>query len=162
MDKHKEIAVSQNLVSLTITDDQLAAALAGLAQVEAALPGLVSLDPGERKSLLHMEQKSEVFCRQTVRVLGQNPQIVPASLDLRGAQADLAALDQLRPVLERLQRLVSRAEDTTTALGSDIMDVALDGYGQLKLSGAAHGLDDLRKELSTRWAKTRRKQPEPA
>lgn len=162
MDKHKEIAVSQNLVSLTITDDQLATALAGLAQIEAALPGLVSLDPGERKSVLYMGQKSEVFCRQTVRVLGQNPQIVPASLDLAGAQADLAALDQLRPVLERLQRLVSRADDTAIALGSDIMDVALDGYGQLKLSGSAHGLDDLRKELGTRWAKSRRKQPEPA
>jgi len=148
--------VSQNLVSLSITEDQIAAALAGLAQIEAALPGLISLEPAERKSLIHMGQKSEVFARQTVRVLAQNPQIVPPSLDLAGAQADLIVFDRLRPVLEQMQRLQSRLDDTVVALGSDVMDVALDGYNQVKLSGDAHGLEDLRKELASRWAKTRR------
>lgn len=42
------------------------------------------------------------------------------------------------------------------------MDVALEGYGQITLSGGAHGLDDLRKELSGRFAKSRRKVAEPA
>ena len=57
--------------------------------------------------------------------LEQNPQIVPPSLDLSAATADLAAYDQLRPLLERLQRLTTRLDDTVTALGSDTMDVAL-------------------------------------
>jgi len=67
-------------------------------------------------------------------------------------------LDQLRPIAEALQRLHSRVEDTLAALGHDIMDVALDGYGQLKLSGAAHGLDDLRRDLGARFSRTRRKE----
>ena len=89
-------------------------------------------------------------------MLAQNPQIVPPSLGLGEAQADLGALDRLRPVLDRLQRLAERGSDTEMALGSDVMDVALEGYGLLKVSGKNQGLDGLRKELSSRWAKTRR------
>ncbi len=149
--------MSQNLISLIVTEEQQAAALAALTQLEAALPALLSLEPGDRRKLTYMGAKSEVFCRQTVRVLADNPRIVPPSLDLAGAQADFVALDRLRPVLERLQRLHLQVEDTTSALGSDIMGVALEGYGQLKLSGAAHGLEDLRKEIGERFAKSRRR-----
>ncbi len=149
--------MSQNLISLSVTEEQQAAALAGLAQLEAALPGLLSLDVDERRRLTYMGDKSEVFTRQTLRVLEQNPQIVPPSLGLAEAQADLLALDRLRPVLERVQRLVARLEDTSNALGSDAMATALEGYGQIKLSGAAHGLEELRKEIGGRWARGPRK-----
>ncbi|MEO6518774.1 MAG: hypothetical protein ABIO17_07260 [Pseudoxanthomonas sp.] len=149
--------MSQNLISLTITEEQQAAALVGLAQIEAALPNLLSLDPDERRRMTYMGDKSEVFTRQTIRVLQQNPQIVPPSLNLTEAQADLQALDRLRPVLERLQRLIAQVEDTTNALGSDAMSTALEGYGQIKLSGASHGLEELRKEIGGRWARGPRK-----
>lgn len=154
--------MSQNLVSLNLTDEQIAAALAGLQQVEAALPGLIALESGERRGMMLLGPRSEPFARQTLRVLAQNPGIVPPSLNLAEAQADLAVLDRLTPVLELLQKLAARVEDTVAALGSDVMDVALEGYGQIKLSGGAHGLEDLRKELSGRFAKSRRKVAEPA
>ena len=152
--------MSQNLISLDITDTQVSAALDALAALEAALPGLISMDAEERRRLTKMGRKSEVFCRQALSVLSQNPQIVPPNLGLAEAQADLLALDKLRPVLDRLQRLAARGADTETALGSDVMSVALEGYGLLKLSGRNEGLDDMRKELSSRWAKNRRI-PEP-
>ena len=148
--------MSQNLVSLDITDAQVAAALDALTALEGALPGLISLDPEERRSLVKMGQKSEFFCRQALSVLAQNPQIVPPSIGLAEAQADLHALDQLRPVLDRLQRLAERGADTEIALGSDAMDVAREGYALLKVSGRQQGLDAARRELSSRWAKTRR------
>lgn len=148
--------MSQNIVSLDLSDAQVTAALDALTALEGALADLVSLDAEERRRLTKMGQKSEVFCRQALSVLAQNPQIVPPSLDLAAAQADLRALDRLRPVLDRLQRLAERGADTEIALGSDIMDVALEGYGLLKVSGRNQGLDSLRRELSSRWAKTRR------
>ena len=152
--------MSQNLISLNITEEQQTAALAGLAQIEAALPGLLSLDATERKRMTYMGDKSEVFTRQTLRVLEQNPQIVPPSLDLAEAQADLQALDRLRPVLERLQRLHAQVDDTANALGSDAMATALEGYGQIKLSGPAHGLEELRKEIGGRFARRSSRKPE--
>ena len=148
--------MSQNIVSLVLTDEQINAAMDALTALEGALAGLISLDAEERRRLTKMGQKSEVFCRQAISVLAQNPQIVPRSLQLADAQADLLALDRLRPVLDRLQKLAERGSDSEIALGSDVMDVALEGYGLLKVSGKNQGLDGLRKELSSRWSKSRR------
>ena len=148
--------MSQNLVSLQLSNEQLAQAEQGLAALEQAFAGLVSLTVAERRRLTKMGEKSEVFCRQALRVLSQNPQIVPESLGLAEAQADLLALDQIGPLLDRLQRLAERGRDTEMALGADVMDAALEGYGLLKVSGRQQGLDGLRRELSTRWARGRR------
>ena len=153
--------MSQNLISLTLTDEQLAAADQALAALEGVFAQLVALDGDERKGLNRMGGKSEQFCRQTLDVLGQNPQIVPASVGLADAQADLVALDRLRPRLKRLQKLVERTEDSETALGSDIMSLALEGYALLKVAGKNQGLEALRKELSGRFNKTRTQEPAP-
>jgi hypothetical protein len=139
-----------------LTDAQIKAASDALTALEGALAGLIALDAEERRRLTKMGQKSEVFCRQAISVLAQNPQIVPLSLHVADAQADLLALDRLRPVLDRLQKLAERGSDTEIALGSDVMDVALEGYGLLKVSGKNQGLDSLRKELSSRWSRGRR------
>lgn len=154
--------MSQNLVSLELSNEQLAQAEQAVTALEQALAGLVSLSIGERRRLPKMGQKSEVFCRQTLRVLAQNPQIVPPGLELAEAQADLQALDQLAPLLDRLQRLAERGRDTEMALGADIMDVALEGYALLGVSGKQQGLDGLRKQLSSRWARSRSAEAEPA
>ncbi|UHQ24970.1 hypothetical protein LVB77_09980 [Lysobacter sp. 5GHs7-4] len=153
--------MSQGIISLQITDDQLAGAQDALTQLETLLSGLISLEAEDRRRLNKMGPKSEYFCRQTLNVLQLNPQIVPPSLDVAGAQTDLQALERLRPLLGRLQRLAERGADTETALGADLMDFALEGYGLLKVSGKNQGLDGLRKELSGRWAKTRREPAPP-
>ncbi|HVI59848.1 MAG TPA: hypothetical protein VM619_13390 [Luteimonas sp.] len=108
-----------------------------------------------------MGGKSEQFCRETLDVLGLNPQIVPASIGLADAQADLVTLDRLRPRLKRLLKLVERAQDTETALGSDVMSLALEGYALLKVAGKNQGLEALRKSLSGRFTKSRSQEPTP-
>ncbi|KWS02455.1 Methyl-accepting chemotaxis protein [Lysobacter capsici AZ78] len=153
--------MSVNLIQLEVSDEQVATAVAALDQLETALAGLVSLSPDDRRRLTKMGPKSEVFCRQALSVLEQNRQIVPPSLDLPGAQLDLRTLDRLRPLLDRLQRLAERGEDTETALGADLMAFALEGYGLLKVSGKNQGLDGLRKEMGARWAKGRREAAAP-
>ncbi len=103
-----------------------------------------------------MGDKSEAFCRQALSALAHNPQVVPPSLKLGESLADLAALDALRPRLQRLQRLAERASDTEAVLGSDVMQCALDGYALLKRAGRNQGLEGLVKELGARFVKTTR------
>ena len=157
--------MSQNIIDFTLDDAQLAASLQALTDLETQLSGLVAMSTEQRRKLARMGDKSEAFCRQTLSVLAQNPQVVPPSLKLAEAQADLVALDKLRPRLQRLQRLAERGADSETALGSDIMRCALDGYALLKVSGRNQGLEGLRKELGTRFARSTRSTedvPEPA
>lgn len=147
--------MSQNLISLTYSAEQLQVIDQLLENLEQALAGFVALDGSERRGISRMGSKSEQFCRQTLSVLSENAQIVPGSMPLAEAQADLATLDQLRPRLVRLKALYEMGEDTETALGSDVMAFCLEGYALLKVSGKNQGLEDMRRELSGRFAKTR-------
>ena len=81
----------QNLVSLNLTADDLAALDGALATVESLLGRGVALSAQQRRDLYKMGDKSEAFCRQSLRLLANNPQVVPPGLGLEEAQADLAA-----------------------------------------------------------------------
>jgi hypothetical protein len=153
--------MTQNLVTLNLTDAQLTAVDAALTELETQLAGLIALSTPKKRSLKTMGQKSEAFCRQALRVLEQNPQMVPANVPLADAIADLNALEQLRPRMVRLSRLSERASDTDIALGSDVMAVALQGYRLLKMTGRSEGLEPLRQELGARFAKTPRQPLQP-
>ena len=159
------MSMNRNLVSITFAEQRVANILAAITTLETELVDLVSIPAEQRRELFKMGDKSEVFCRETLGVLADNPKLVPESLGLPEAQADLAALDALRPMLRRLQQLTERAESTELALGVDIFGAALEGYGLLKVSGKHHGLEGKRRELSARFvraAKVTAAEPVPA
>ncbi|KGM57789.1 hypothetical protein N799_01085 [Lysobacter arseniciresistens ZS79] len=134
-----------------------------MTDIESRLAGrLVALDSHTRRRITKMGDKSEAFVRQTLMVLEQNPDIVPAALRLEEAQADLRAVDALRPLLARLRRLVERVSDSEMALGSDAMNTALEGYALLKVTGRNKGLEGLSAALSVRFARsTPAREPAP-
>lgn len=146
----------QNLATLNLSDEQLAAIDAALTQLEQQLTGLITLDFAEKSRAAKMGDRSESFTRQTLNVLDQNPEILPAGLGIAEARADLTARDRLRPRLLRLARLYARGQDTDTALGSDALSIALHGYRLLKLNGRAAGLEALQKELGSHFARARK------
>lgn len=156
--------MTQNLLSLELSAEDTAAINAALTDIETRLAGrLVALDATARRKLTKMGDKSEAFVRQTLLVLEQNPDIVPPALGLDEALADIRAVDALRPVMARLQRLSQRMADSEMALGSDAMNTALEGYALLKVSGRSRGLEPLSNALSERFARSRpAREPEPA
>src|SRR5690606_38965491 len=77
---------SQNRISLQLDQAQLAQAAEALGALEQALSVLIALAPAERRRLVKMGPKSEVFCRQALRVLEQNPHIVPDTVDVASAK----------------------------------------------------------------------------
>ncbi len=148
--------MQQNLISLNLSDDDINQIDAALGILEQRLSGLVALTNDERRSLTKMGDKSEAFCRQTLAVLSQNPDLLPPRFSLAEAQRDLAAIDVLRPRLARMRRLMERAEDSDTALGSDVMTAALEGYALLRVSGSGSGLDALRTAIGSRFTRASR------
>jgi len=148
--------MSQNLISLNLSAADYTEIDAALTTLEQKFAGLIDLATDERRSLTKMGDKSEAFCRQTLTVLAQNPQLVPPSLNLAEAQRDLVSLDALRSRTTRLQQLVGRAEDSEMALGSDVMSAALEGYALLRVMGKGSGLDNLRQGISSRFSRSAR------
>lgn len=150
----------KNLANLNFTDAQLTAIDSAIQELERQLSGLVALTTADKRRSTKLGEKSEYFCRQTLRMMSENPQLIPPNLDLADAMADLNARDQLRPRLMRLTRLLERGEDTDFALGSDAMAAAMRGYSLLKAVSGREGLDQLRRDLGSRFSKTRRLAPE--
>ena len=149
--------MSQNLVSITITKEQQERVLAAIQVIYENLPGLITLDPGERRRLSMMGPKSEQYARTVLQALVQNQGVVPSNVDVAGGVSDMTASDMLFPIQLALQQLSARVDDTRAALGSDVMALAHTGSGMLKILGNDHGLEDLRKELSARWARPSKK-----
>lgn len=143
--------MSQNVISLVLSQDEWAQVDAALSTLESKLAGMPSLTPLQRSRLVKMGDKSEAFCRQAVDLMGEHPDLLPAKLDLAEVRRDLATHDALRPRLMRLERLFEKASDTDIALGSDVMDAALEGYAFLKIAGKGEGLESLKRTLSARF-----------
>lgn len=149
--------MSVNRITLVVTPEQRQSAAAGIAQIRSALPQLAKLQPGELRELHGFGAKNEVFGRDIVRTLQAHPKIVPATLDVAGAQADLDALDALRPLLDAVRLLHAELQDTAALLGHDVMDFAYDGYQLLKVSGGSDSsLDDLRRDIGSQFSRRRR------
>ena len=154
--------MNQDLVAIEFSPADLDAIDGALAVLEAKLDRLIVLTPEQRHKALKMGDKSEVFCRQTEMVLRQNPGMVPGDFSLDDYRLDLAALDALRPRLQRLRALTDRADDTELALGSDIMSAALDGYRFAKIAGKGTALDSLKEAMQVRLSRKPRDPGKPA
>lgn len=145
--------MSQNVVSLALSAEQLDQANRGLGMLEQSLVDLLSLSVEQRQELRKMGPKSETFARKAHDVVVQNPDIMPRSFDIEEFSADLRALDQLRPLFLRITALARRAEDTEMALGSDIYMAALDGYRFAKAAGKGAALDELSEQAAVRFGR---------
>ena len=153
---------TQNLVNLILTDTQLANVNAALTTLETELGGLIALSATDKRTMRRMGVQSESFSRQALQVISQNPALIPSKVGVDDAIADLKLLDQLRPRLTRLMRLCERGSDTHAALGNDIMAVSLKAYGLMKLIGNGEGMETLKRDLSTHFARSKRKPVEEA
>ena len=133
--------MSQNLISLTIDSSRFTAIEAALTALEKELVDFVELSVAQRRELLKLGPRTEVFCRATIDVMERNPGALPADFDLDAIREDRVAIDQVRPLLSRLRMLVSRVQDTEMALGRDLYKAAVDGYRFAKVTGSCAILD---------------------
>jgi hypothetical protein len=145
--------MSQNLIDMSLTSENLGAIDNALSAIEQQLSSLIGLTPDLRRQLTKMGDKSEAFCRQAVDVLGENPGILPRDFDFPGLRRDLQMLDVLRPRIIRMRKLQQLLNDSEMAPGSDAISGALEGYSFLKVADKGKGLDELKKMLAARFSK---------
>ncbi|GLT22410.1 hypothetical protein GCM10007933_18690 [Zoogloea oryzae] len=154
--------MTQNLISLDLSADDVAEFDAALAVIETFVKPLLSLTAEEAKGLSKMGDKSEQFCRQAAMLLGQNRDMLPATFPLDEMVSDLASFDVLRPRAVRLHDAVARLDDTLMALGSDVMVAASKGYGLMQMFGKDESLTMLQDAMLVRRPGKRKSKDSPA
>ena len=71
----------QNLVSLDLSADQIAAMDQAIATLETLTKPFITLSADDKSGLVKMGDKSVAFCQQTALVLAQNKDALPAGFD---------------------------------------------------------------------------------
>ena len=84
--------MTQNVISLALSADQLAEVNKALDALEKHLADLISLSVDDRSELRKMGPKSEMFARKAYDVLAQSPEILPGTFELADFTVDLEAL----------------------------------------------------------------------
>ncbi len=131
----------QDLLDITLSDDQIAAADAAFEQLVRALPGLTALTPDERREMGAANAGSP-----ELRSLASTGPCGDPRLDR--LRRDLQAYDRLHSVFERVHALRAMLDDTLAALGGRMARSALDARVAADASGTrpavAAGVDDAR------------------
>lgn len=137
-------------VQLTLDRQQLAAIDVALGAIESTLADLVEHAKRDPADPTELGGRQEIFCRETLMRLVQNPHLTAGEPLYDTANEALRALDQLRPRLTRLQRLGEEATRIESMLSEHVLFVAHMGYFALRAKDQARGLEALHAGLSWR------------
>jgi hypothetical protein len=116
----------------------------------------VNLTPKQRQSYGRVAYEMEVWVDKTFSYMQQDPQLVPAYIDMEEHTKDISAHRALNPRIERLNGILQSMEDTNRLLGSDLYNNSLSYYRNLREAakvnavGASAKYSDLRQQFPGR------------
>ena len=138
-------------IDITLTAEQSAGITAAIAGVGTAMPFLISLTPADRKYMVKAGNASEGFIQGTLELARQNPDLVPALVDLAKLERDLALRDAMASAEAGLALLATKVGHTRRLANADLYEGCLDIYHELQRHGQDQGLDALLAPLRTRF-----------
>jgi len=122
-----------NLVSLNIPEADLAEIKGAInVLVTKLLPHLKTLSPEERQELPKMGMKTMGFVQKGVEHCQQNPELVPAYLNVEELINDFKAVELIRSMYQPLLQVTEGLADTMTLAGSEALSGVLIFYNAVR------------------------------
>ena len=152
-------------ISATITPEKLQEIKATIASLHADMPFLISLTPDERRKRIKMGDKSLAFVNNSLNVTQNNAEVVPANFNIAEFNRDYQLVIALTEVLNLLEQLTEKVDDTLMAVGSESMASSLLVYDYVKTAAKhAPGLKSVADQLGERFKAmgNRRPKAEPS
>ena len=143
----------ENKVSLVLAAAAITNIKTAIATIEKNLPALINLTADERIGLPKMGDKTVAFVTKSFEYAKQNPTLIPAFLDMAEFEKDVNAVNSLKSVLNPLQQLVEKLDDTSLQAGSEAYSAALVFYSAVKSAAKAGvpGLKSINDDLQARF-----------
>lgn len=124
-----------NLHNQSIPKEVLDQATAKLNEVANLLkPYVITLTTDQRHSMLKRGDKSSAFVSKAFEYARQNPEFVPAFVDVAEFAIDVADSDNLIGIVSQAAQLLNNLDDTTMVAGSEAYYAALAYYNNVKLA----------------------------
>ncbi|UCH94543.1 MAG: hypothetical protein JSV88_30345 [Candidatus Aminicenantes bacterium] len=136
-------------ISAQLSDEDKSQVLQKLKEIESLLPFIVNLSPGERKTIPNMGRKSLKFVESALGYAKKHPNFVPPYMNVDEQQKDLEVTKQLYEILEVLEPLWEKVNDTCFASGAEAYHAARVFYNSVKGAAKAGipGVDIIAREL---------------
>jgi hypothetical protein len=124
-------------------------------------PYMHALSNEDRQSLFKMGDKTLATVVKTQSFTLTNPEFVPNYMDLAAFNQDIAVANQLRPVLDLVNQLVTDVSDTAMLAGSEALEQALMYYGQVREADSrkVESSRAIYEDLKPRFARRSKKNP---
>lgn len=100
-----------------------------------------------------MSDKSVAFVVKNLEYTKTNPEFVPPFLSVTDMEADVNAIEQLRPLFKEIQQITDNLDDTLMLSGSEAFNAALLYYNNVKqaIKGNVPGAKTIYEDLSKRY-----------
>lgn len=127
------IFIMDNKISIEIPPADLLAVKDAIAVLQAKLgPFLIALTADQRKGRTKMGEASKPFVEKVLEYIRSNVEFLPAFANADEMDRDWKAHQELNPVYNQLNQLVSNLSDTLLQLGYDLMKPSNAYYNQAK------------------------------
>lgn len=125
-----------NLISTSISQEQINEILAAIDRINAKLPTLVSLSNEELSSLPKVSYKNIDFIHEVLDFADTYPELVPPDIDVQEIRKDVKLIESLTKILIPIKKLVKKLEDSAILAGSEAYIPSLAIYNSVKAGTA--------------------------
>lgn len=152
------IYMSENKISIVITDLQKDEIIDHINDAKAIVPDLLSLTPGHRESMLKMGSKSYGFVENAYAHAEQHGEFMPPFASMPEFKKDADARKQLYSIRSVAQAFIDNIDDSLMIIGSEEFYTALAYYNSVhqaaksNVPGAKAIYDDLKDRFPGRGA----------
>lgn len=145
---------TENIISIQIPESDVKQVTEYLSKIQEILkPYLIALSAEERQRMLKMGDKTVSFVEKTLDYVKNNPEFVPAYMNVLEFEKDTIAVKNLITMLNPVVQLEQGLNDTEMLAGSEAYTAALIYYNSVKqaaknnIPNAAAIYDDLSKRF---------------
>lgn len=125
-----------NLISTSISQEQINEILAAIDRINAKLPTLVTLSNEELSSLPKVSYKNIDFIHEVLDFADTYPELVPPDIDVQEIRKDVKLIESLTKILIPIKKLVKKLEDSAILAGSEAYIPSLAIYNSVKAGTA--------------------------
>jgi len=141
----------ENKISADINVDMVKKVTEMFSEIQKNLPFLINLTNEERVSMLKLGDKSLAFVQTAYQIAKRDDSFLPRNFDVNEFKKDVDAYLHLHNILQIIELLHKKVEDTYMLAGSEAYAGALVVYDRAKKANTGGSLDTLIDDLSKRF-----------
>ncbi len=122
----------KNLISTSIPADDLNEILGAISFINEKLPDLITVSELEKSTLHKTKSNTVEFVLENLREAENNPELVPANIDIQEIRKDVELIKSINKILKPLNALLNKLEDSKLIAGSEAYLPSMAIYNAIK------------------------------